>query len=222
MTLFQQIIETIKTLIINPLSVILICIILFRKQLSNLIEQLSDVIKNRRIEVGNIVKISQPQEKTSVNVSSSLEKFIRSFDSAITDKYEELIKTEFLKYGMENETDPQKKVEALLRYSAVIRIIFDFDRIALNVYGSQINILNFLNSKQTQGEAVNILKSSFYDSVATAHPNVFANYTFEQYMNFLISFTLVQLKGNQCFITDFGREFLKYIVAAGLTGQRPY
>jgi len=222
MTTFQGIIEVLK-IIISPSEVIIIFfIILFRKQLSKLIEQLSEVIKNRRIEVADVVKILPPQEKTSMNVSSSLDKFISNLDSAIIDKYEDLIKNELKKYGWENETEPQKKIEALLRYSAAISLKFDFDRIAFSIYGSQINILNFLNSKQTQGEDVNILKSSFYDSVATAYPNVFAKYTFEQYMNFLVSFSLVQLKGNQCFITDFGREFLKYIVAAGLTGQRPY
>jgi predicted transcriptional regulator len=62
----------------------------------------------------------------------------------------------------------------------------------------------------------------FYQEASKIYPEAFTNYTFDQYLNYLVSANQVILKGGKYFITTLGRDFLGYLVATGQTGIRPF
>ena len=249
MTTGQEIIEILKTIISPSVVAIVIIVVFFKEQLSDLLKELANLIKRiKNIHYRNAdidASLPQPQDKTldvantnlpgvmvdsveregqnppTTSVSPSLTKFMNGLENPIISKYENNIKEFLTAQGLEDDTPSQQKTEVILRYSAAIMVKADFDRIYLSIYGSQVEILYFLNSHR-EGVDGQILRSSYYDNLVKVYPEIFTNYHFEQYMAFLISRSLIVQNDNKYFISDFGLEFLIYINAAGLTVRRPY
>ena len=56
---------------------------------------------------------------------------------------------------------------------------------------------------------------SFYDLAAILSSEFYANYSFDQWLHFMVSQVLVRVDGEYVSITVGGREFLKFIVQEG-------
>lgn len=105
------------------------------------------------------------------------------------------------------ETD-KDKIERLKKYSTMLRIMRQFDLIYYSIFGSQIRILEKLNTLQPSTK--DSLKI-FYEHSKNSNPNFFENYSFDDYLNFLFSFNLIIENDGAIRITILGVDFLKYL-----------
>jgi hypothetical protein len=78
------------------------------------------------------------------------------------------------------------------------------------IYGSQIKLLQKLNSG---GQFPKEKIKYFYDAAKDIWPDLYNNYSFEQYMNFLSSAGLVVISSNGVVtLTSLGQDFLRFLI----------
>lgn len=64
---------------------------------------------------------------------------------------------------------------------------------------------------------------SIYDHAVNRFPEVYSGYSYDSYINYLISNNLiVKNSENKISITLFGRDFLKYLADSGLSIDKLY
>ena len=143
---------------------------------------------------------------------------MKAFDSIILLDYEERIKKD-----LENRRiDDKKAIEILCRHLAGTQIALNFEQIYSTIWGSQINLLKYLNSRVPTGDTADNLKVIFYETAAIIHPLIYAGYPFENYLYFLRSRTLIMEENGIYNITNLGRDFLVYMMQTGKSEARPY
>jgi hypothetical protein len=105
----------------------------------------------------------------------------------------------------------------LLGYTSALFVALNFERIYSSIWGSQLMILNFLNSRisVSRGEL-----QPYYEIGRITNPEAFESYPFETYIDFLLSQGLIQQQGDRCSITPKGRTFLIHLVNQGLTQNK--
>ncbi|MBI4849636.1 MAG: hypothetical protein HY808_13885 [Nitrospirae bacterium] len=185
----------------------LVFMLLFRKDVSSFLGRTQKIGKDG-------IQTSFPQVQQATDKESSIEELIKEFSSVAIREQEDNIKKELEKKGFQH---PQDKINLLIRHLAISQLAFHFERINATIWRSQILILEHLNSREAENsESI----KSFYDYAAKLYPETFANYSFEQYVQFLIQFDLIRYEGQRYCITNLGREFLVYIAATGQTKSR--
>lgn len=112
-----------------------------------------------------------------------------------------------------------EREEVLFTYSQLMYIIMHFNRIYSSIYGSQINILQRLNSSVF--ETKESLKE-YYEFAKSSFPKTYEKYSYDNYMNYLISFGLIIEEGGEIKITILGKDFLRYIVESGYSFYKLY
>ena len=99
-------------------------------------------------------------------------------------------------------------------------ILILFERIYYLIFGSQIRLLQHLNS------AFSAPKEEFkfyFDNTVELNPAFFKDYDYDQYLNFLIGNNLIDEDKNGIIaVSIIGRDFLKYIVEEGLSDYKLY
>jgi len=114
--------------------------------------------------------------------------------------------------------DTDAKIDYLSKKFATATLTFVLERLSSVIYGSQIRILEHLNSCHSSTAEEIIV---FYNTVSEQYPTPYANYSFEQYMGFLENSLLVKKEDNKYSITGLGRSFLLYRVNTNRTGYYP-
>jgi hypothetical protein len=117
-------------------------------------------------------------------------------------------------------TGPQRD-QFLIRLVAALGIALTFQRAYTTIFGSQLRALQALNSGLSTGTPIAALRST-YDAAAAAEPKFYANYSFESWLQYLRSFSLVVKADEVISITLEGREFLKWLVEQGLDTNKSY
>lgn len=196
-----------------PIVIIIIAMI-FKKSISSLINRTKSIKGGK---YGLEIEPSKQQKKVSKRLPETkskkeeIEKRLNLLSDDTRNKLQEAIKkeTDFDKLNTEED-----KIEAILRYSEVLYIILNFERIYYLIFGSQIRLLNHLNSSYNQ--TINMTKF-FYDNAVGRNPHL-KDYSYEQYLSFLQNEKLVVIgKDETIQITLFGRDFLKYMIDTGLS-----
>ena len=185
-------------------------LIVFRKDISALLRRAQKIGKNG-------IQIFAPQSQGFPEKKSSAEELMRAFDSLTLLEKEKSIKKDLESRGLLNQ---QEVIDVLIRHLAVAQMSLAFEYINKLIWGSQLEILVHLNAKP-QGEPPDMLKPS-YENAALTYPTAFAGYTFDQYLNFLVSTKLITFREGKYFIANFGRDFLAYLVNTGQTSLRPF
>ena len=144
---------------------------------------------------------------------------------------DELLKTRFenpliasqesiVRKGLEkHKIDADNMERVLVHLLAEQTIINYFERLYIMIYGSQIRALQSLNVAGVAGIDVLILRP-FYDEVTALWPNVYANYSFQQWLEFLITMGLISRTGDNVRLTLEGQEFLKYLIQRGYSAHK--
>jgi hypothetical protein len=113
--------------------------------------------------------------------------------------------------------DPARATDQLLHLLAIAAVTIRFERTYSDIFGSQIQILQHLSNVGTAGATQSQLRP-FYDAAAQRYPDVYRNYAFDAYLNYLINTAqLVSHNGDRLVIDFAGREFLSYLTRAGKT-----
>lgn len=190
------------------LVVALMALSLFRGPLGALIG------RTKKVGKGGIETFeSQPAQPT--DEKKGVDEFFRGFDSPLLVETEQAILQDLKGRTIDGQADREK---ALVRALASTNIVLHFERVYGSLWASQLACLRYLNPRDKGSEAGELV--TFYDLAKAEYPTLYENYTFEGWLSFPRSFNLIREQDSYVFITVAGREFLKYLVAAGKAG--PY
>ncbi len=173
-------------------------------------------------ETNSPQKQGEPSEKSPANTLTQkrtgerLEKALSSFSLETQQETEAIVKQSI---NYESLESPEKKERMLLKYAQVAFLVMTFNGIYNNIYGSQIKIIQKLNSSSLVKKDELIL---YYDNAKVNFPKVYENYPYSEYLKFLINSNLIQEDGDNVIITKLGRDFLKFIVDAAFSFEKLY
>ncbi len=213
--IFEAITELTKAIVWPCLC--LIFLYLFRDSLSDLIRRIKKVgNKHIGIETASRVDQQEGSMKGPANILSGeysnakIDNFLGSFDDAtitsIGDSIKELLKTDTMETA-------QDKANCLFRYSQALNVYLRFETIYKSIYGSQLKLLLTINGKEAENK--DSLKI-FYDTAFSDYPTVYANYSYDQYLDYLSTNQLIVLtEEGRVGISIFGRDFLTFINRSG-------
>jgi|SRR5215472_3876736 len=115
------------------------------------------------------------------------------------------------------QNNPPNREEFLIKLSVVFTVLTAYEMIWAYIYRSQILLLEELNRRLVLplGEV-----KPFYDAAAGETPNMYAGYSFDQWLNFLKTNDLVIHHPNGLIEgTNRCRDFLKYLVHLGRSAK---
>lgn len=188
------------------LIVALVVLFLFRAELAALIT------RTKKVGKGGIETFEgQPPQATEGK--KGVDEFFRSFDSPMLLEAEQLVLDDLKNRHIEAASDREK---TLIRALASTNLILHFERAHGNLWASQLACLRYLNSRDHGAEFTEIVP--FYELAKAEYPGWYENYPFDRWFGFMRSLNLANEKDSIVFITVAGREFLKYLVAAGKAG----
>ena len=196
------------------ISIIAVCIffmVFFQKN----IRALLDRIKGFKYGSAEL-QTESPSQKPVDTTASSAEKLMKALDSPALQEAEGFINKALedadVKEGPERE-------KLLIRYLAATTLALAFERINSAIWGSQIYILEHLNANRS-GALKDDVKTLYYDTAAAKWPPSFTNYSYDAYLGFMKNSNLVLEREGCLLITQFGVEFLQYLVRVGKSGAR--
>jgi len=201
-----------------PIAVIIIVIVIvliLKKSFQDLLTRIT------KLKYGDtIAEVSQTRQETKEKSllaqnqvdkpNENIEKALGIFSVPTLERAKNVVEDE----AKINEiVEDSKKVETLTKYAEALYLILSFERLYNNIFGSQLYILDFVNTNNTQSK--DDLKI-FYDGAKDKYPDFFDAYSYDDYFNFLVSHDLIIINTDEtCGITWLGRDFLKYLIETG-------
>ncbi len=104
-------------------------------------------------------------------------------------------------------TAPADRENILITLSARAILIALFEQVEASIWESQIALLTHLNSN-IGGVTRKDLQHDFYEPATNRYPEIFASYSYDSYLQFLVNTGLVMDSEGMVSITDQGREYL--------------
>lgn len=117
-----------------------------------------------------------------------------------------------------DEINEDERVSRLTRALAESCLSTAFERIYRIIYGSQISMLRLLNENPHFREHH---VRDFFSRVKDRFPEIYANYTFDRWLDFLKTAQLAVQIEDRLQISDVGRDFLTYLTLQGLPEAKP-
>lgn len=186
---------------------------MFKRHVGGLIERIRKIDKTG-ITTGNVPDQGQALVESK---PKAFEALMDAANSPVLLAREARIREQLDAKGINNE---QERIRVLTRALAESQIIMWSQQIDAVIYGSQLNLLVTLNSRPA-GMTVAEMKP-FYDAAASQHPNLYANDSFERYLNFLVVSGLIRANTSGFEITLEAKEFLQWLVRSGRTHPRAF
>ncbi len=151
--------------------------ILFRKEISGFLNRVKSVT---RTGISTTPETPQTLPQTT---STKAEELICSVASTPELSLREEAVRNYLRHG--NITDDKEAVKVLTRCLAGTQLILTCEQIDRDIWGSQIQILEYLNRSPIPEPGENL--RPYYDRVASMYPAAFLHYGFEAYMGSLFA-----------------------------------
>lgn len=192
--------------------VIIVALILFRKELSDLIKRVRRIGKDHIDASGSLEQKSQP----SADPKQAADELLAQINvNPYHREAQQLLETELKSKNLAIDSETAR---VLLGLATGLWIAVDFQRIYSIIWGSQIELLNFVNSR-TFATAEEL--QTYYTIAAIQYPDTYASYTFDEYLNFLQSQLLLRVDNGEYRITLKGRSFLLFLVSQGFNQNKP-
>lgn len=189
-------------------------VVLFRQQIGNFLTRVNSVSREGLSTVPSSNKRNVEQQADAPD-SKDVQSLLQSFDSPALLHHERLLFSDLEARKLDSSSDTTK---VLVRYLAKTRLFLACEFVYRLIFGSQIALLkriNELGGKMTAAET-----RAFYDAVSRLHPDVFPANHSEPYLDFLLRQGLVSSKEDHFHLTDFGREFLTWLVHSGASENK--
>lgn len=217
---YIQIILTFISSIAWPL-IVLILFFVFRLPLTNFLNNIKKFSYGSAAVETNTEKSQNEQIDKLENIDERLINhnfinFLTKFSTQTNEELEEIIEKETKFSEIKNF---EAKTEQLYNYSKLIILLKNFERIYYVIFGSQIRILQRLNYSFTENK--NDLKF-YYENVAKVYPEIFKNYNYDDYLDFLFANKLINKETDTITITTFGQDFLRYLIESNLSLEKRY
>jgi len=178
--------------------------IIFRQKINELIDRIRTIGKS-----GVSVDPAQKEATTERDPRAEAEALIRELDSTLIREVEEHITNEFQQRRLSGD----EAFRVVKRYLAVTYIALSFEVTYRLIWGSQLNLLDYLNS-QIDGQPTEALRP-FYVLASSQYPEWYGGYSFEQWLGFLRDQLLIREDAARIRITVRGREFLTHLTRMG-------
>lgn len=109
----------------------------------------------------------------------------------------------------------EDKIQLLVHNCSVLSLHNYFNRVSFNIYISQLELLRYLNVQKNFPEwPTKASLKVFYENFVKKIPN--ATYSFDQYISFLVTNSLIVIESEKCAISVHGVAYLSYIGKVGL------
>jgi hypothetical protein len=205
-------------------------IFLFRKTLAELINRTRGKFPIGKIEMevdssaaGAIQTESKLPAKTGLDVRPGTDpttqdrlQQVRDFDLApIVVEQKKLIRADLEKLCI----DEREQVELLVKHLAVTQLLLRAESTYRTIFGSQIALLKFLN---ISGGGTREQLAEFYENAKAHFPKLYDNYSFDQYLHYLLTQILITQHDERYFITVAGQEFLKWMSGASVSEYKAF
>lgn len=151
-----------------------------------------------------------PQKPGEVK-SSPANEFLKVFDNALLVKREDQIREELKKRNIQGAD----RERVLLRFLAALVLVGEFDRVYVLIWGSQIGALQEVNAAGANGINIERLQAAWYEDAAKREPETYRQYSFDQWLGFLVESSLITRDAQKVTIRPEGREFLRYVIERG-------
>jgi len=180
--------------------------IYFRKQVVALLDRTTSVGKNGLKTSGTTGQASQEIEKLK-----EAQELVEALRPPVLKEREEQIRRGLKEKGLDVEG---QTVNVLIRYLATTELIAIFEALYRIIFGSQISLLKAANENRAGGLPHSFVQDHFVH-VRDKFSPAFDQWEVETYMRFLLSSRLVLRDAEVYRITDFGVEFLGWMVIIG-------
>ena len=195
-----------------PLAIIIIsiaAILILRPAFIRLIDRISKADKRG-------ITFDRPQERGNLQTTLlSFDELMKLPISASVLEREKIIKINLQKFNLKDDTE---KIEVLVRSFAISRLEIEFNNISNAIFGSQIYLLIQLSST-TQGMTLTQAEIIFIQA-KDRFPALHENRTLIEWLNYLIVHNLIIRTDEKIDITQYGTDFLKYLIDARLAYER--
>jgi hypothetical protein len=186
-----------------------IFLLLFRAQIAGFLTRVKSVSRHG---ISAVVPAGQRsiEQQADAPTSKDVQDLLQSFDSPALLLQEQALRADLETHRLDSTSDTAK---VLVRHLAKTRLLFRCEFVYRLIFGSQIALLKSIN---TMGGSMSEDDAhQFYQTVASANPNVFPADRPGPYLNFLVRQGLLLPQDGHFLITDFGREFLVWLAQTG-------
>lgn len=190
----------------------LVFVFLFRTQLAGLISRVTSIDRSG-VKAGPIPE-AQREDKKSEAVHELL---VAIGDSIVLREVESRIKNDLKDRELDTDGSTTK---VLIKHLAASKVLLEFEQIHNLILGSQIVLLKRLNEVVGQGQKKEFVVAHF-SNIKKFHKDQLGEWSFEQYMEFLITRLLVTIQDEKYHITNLGVEYLTWIARNGRSENRP-
>jgi hypothetical protein len=198
-------------------AIVAICIILLgvvaifalRPALLRLVDRTAKISRD-----GAIFERPQEDAKRQKPVASFEEIIKLPVSPTVLDR-EEKIKQNLQAIPLKSDAE---RIAVLIKASAVSRVEMEFINISNLIFGSQLNLLARLVGTPAgipYSDAEAIFKQAQADS-----PDLHGKRTLDEWLRYLLNSNVITAQNNRIDITQYGKDFLKYLVDARLAYQR--
>ena len=188
--------------------IVLFGIVAFRKPITKLLD------KTNRIEIGRggVKTYGDTGQKAADAKPTAVDELLSAFDNVLLKEQEKLIRKDLAGKDL---TDSDT-VKVLIRHLAATQISAAFERIDTLIWGSQLTLLEMLNSA-VQLSGSQAVARILYAKAAQEYPDTYREYAFDRWLGFVKSLGVISEKDNQLSITNLGAQFLAYLTEQGRT-----
>lgn len=99
-------------------------------------------------------------------------------------------------------------------------VALHLERAYRQIFGSQILALEFLRDRPDREGDMYVLETLYYKKAAAAWPVMYQSITFDQWLGYLRSYELIEVKGDSVKLTDVGLALTGYIGTQGYPTNR--
>lgn len=189
--------------------VVVIALLIFYKPISRLIDRISGASRDG-------ITFERPQE--GADVTPAPMPFLEIMKLPISPsalEREKMIEKQAQALALKNEAE---KITILTRVLAHTQVELDFTKIANTIFGSQVTLL-----VQLVGSRSSIPRQqaeTIFEQAQKAFPDLHSGKQFDNWFAFLQSANLATSINSQIDITQFGKDFLKYLVDSRIAHNR--
>ncbi len=126
----------------------------------------------------------------------------------LTLKYEQMLRSRVIEVSNNLHLSEDKLV---YRFGAEVYLNLEFEKIYNNIWLSQTSLLKRLN--ELGGKADKDILAFYYNQAKEIWPEMYKEYTLEQWTNFLISHTLIEIENAKVSLTIEGSGFCVWLAS---------
>jgi len=213
--------EIIKALGVPHFSFLfgVVFLFLFKSQVDSIISQLASLISRiTSIDKSGLKAGPTPEAQREKQKTEAVQELLLAIgNSIVLGDIEARIKSDLEGRGIETDGDTAK---VLIKHLAATKVLLEFEQTHNLIFGTQIHLLKKLNEVVGQGRERDYVATHF-EAVKGIFKKDFYDWSFDQYMAFLIRRSLVTVDGDTYHITNLGVEYLVWMTRDGRSEGKP-